>query len=129
MESKGALELSEVLFMQIAKYLPNLSSLILKSSGTLVLPETFTLHNLLGSQPKLNHFWVDAVPNLAVENLQLHRPFHLQLTKQQLSLSDLLRYKELCPLLEITSKFSDAAYTRFDYLKPVIIASNARTRS
>jgi hypothetical protein len=129
MESKGALELSEILFTQIAKCLPNLISLILKSSGTLVLPETFTLHTLLGSLPKLNHFWVDTVPNLTVEHLQLHRPFHLQLTKQLLSLPDLLRYKELCPLLEITSKFSDAASTRFDDLKPAIIASNARTRS
>ena len=129
MESKGALELSEILFTQIAKYLPNLTSLILKSSGTLVLPETFTLHSLLGNLSQLNHFWVDSVPNLAVECLRLHRPFHLQLTKQQLSFPDLLRYKELCPLLEITSKFSDAATTRFDDLKPAIIASNARTRS
>ena len=81
MESKGALELSEVLFTQIPKCLPNLTSLILKSSGTLVLPETFSLQALLGSLPKLNHFWVDSVPNLAVENLLLHRPFHLQLTR------------------------------------------------
>jgi hypothetical protein len=77
MESKGALELSEILFTEIARYLPNLTSLILKSSGTLVLPETFTLHAFLGSLPKLNHFWVDAVPNLAVESLYLHRHFHL----------------------------------------------------
>ena len=129
MESKGALELSDDIFTQIARYLPNLTSLILKSSGTLVLPATFTLHALLWSLPKLSHFWVDAVPNLAVENLQLHRPFHLQLTKQQLTLPDLLRYKEICPLLEITSKFSDAATTSFADLKPAIIASNARTRS
>jgi len=129
LESKGALELSEVLFAHIAKCLPSLTSLILKSSGTLVLPETFTLQALLGSQPKLNHFWVDAVPNLAVESLRLHRPFHLQLTKQQLTLPDFLRYKELCPLLEITSKFSDSATTIFADLKPAIIASNARTRS
>jgi hypothetical protein len=129
MESKGGLELSEILFTQIAKYLPNLTSLILKSSGTLVLPETFTLQALLGSLPKLSHFWVDAVPNLSVENLKLHRAFHLQLTKQQLTLPDLLRYKELCPLLEITSKLSDAATKTLDYLKPAIIASNARTRS
>lgn len=129
MESKGSLELTEILFKQIAKYLPNLTSLILKSSGTLVLPETFTLHALLGGLPKLNHFWVDAVPNLAVESLRLHRPFHLQLTKQQLALPDLLRYKELCPLLEITSKFSDSATTRLANFKPAIITSNARTRS